>query len=326
MRRIVRNDLVESGAVTGVPAAKRVGDNEAAAWTTQNLGAGLIRAQRLDDALDVCREAVRLRRESGNRKGYGTALFNLAGVYLLREQYRECVATLELALPVQQEFENTLGLGAALDGLGTAHFHLGEHATAESYYERALAVFGKNGDIYNEAACWINIGRLRRAQRQWMTAAEVLRDAVDRNIRVGHRYGEAEAREHLGLVNADLGNHTEAVAELTAAMAIFRELDEDAAARVAAHLAELRARHPSDATGRPERRDRCAPGPSTPANGSSAVRGSWPRRAGVSTRASRRRARVRRASGRTGCRGAVRGSCTGCRRVPVSRTGRVRTP
>jgi tetratricopeptide (TPR) repeat protein len=109
-----------------------------------DLGLALLRAGRDGEALEYLRRAVPLWKQQGDEANLAATLDNI-GQLMLRRDVREAAQYFEEALEIRQR---VLGLdhprtGVTLHNLGAVALQLGDAATAERYFEAALAAKGE---------------------------------------------------------------------------------------------------------------------------------------------------------------------------------------
>lgn len=122
-----------------------------------------------------------------------------AGLVALEAALRSCVRT-------EPRCEAT-----ALDNLGWAKDRLGDKKTALSYYERALPLQQKGGDVAGEAGTLNNIGGVYVALGDKKTALSYYERALPLMRKVGDVSGEGTTRDNLALVLRDLGRTADAI-------------------------------------------------------------------------------------------------------------------
>lgn len=133
------------------------------------------------EALDSFTEALRLRRQLGDRKGMAATLTELGWSHSLRGETGEAIASYQEALSLgRQAGDEATPLSAAtLDRLGSAYRSLDRWEDALSAYQRSLAISRRLGQRRDEANTRVNLAELLVDQGRTTEARQALREAVD---------------------------------------------------------------------------------------------------------------------------------------------------
>jgi tetratricopeptide (TPR) repeat protein len=138
---------------------------------------------RLDKAAELQAEALHLARAVGARYPEVEALIGLALSLRHSRRQDDSLGHAELALAMASEAEYRVLEGGALVALAEIHLDRGDHAEANRYATRALAVHRSTGYRLGEARALSSLGRAaRKAQRQtaalayWQAALHLFAD------------------------------------------------------------------------------------------------------------------------------------------------------
>jgi tetratricopeptide (TPR) repeat protein len=219
----------------GLAGARRIGAAAGEAWMLNSLGIAHKQLGRLDRATEFYRQALHLRRETGDRHGEAITSNNLGTAANQAGRQREAIAHYEYALTVFRETADRWGEGLALSNLGECHRIRGAFATAEDCYEKALAIRRDLGDRRGEGIVMHNIAEAHRAQGHLVEAVASYRQALLVRHAVGDRWGVARTLANLGRALTDAGEEAAAEQSWQQALGIFRELG-DAEATVVEQL------------------------------------------------------------------------------------------
>jgi tetratricopeptide (TPR) repeat protein len=149
-----------------------------------------------------------------------------AGVYVLslRQDTRERIRWLEIALAASRRLQDRQGEGNALNNVGNAYADLGETNRAIQFYEQALLIVREIGDPRREGAvlsnlglAYANVGQVRRAIQFYEQGLPILRD-------IGDRRDEGAVLGNLGNAYVDLGETRHATQFYEQALFIDREI------------------------------------------------------------------------------------------------------
>lgn len=139
----------------------------------------------LEGAIDYYQESANIWRELNDANEEGYALANIGDLYRSLRRFVESETNLEAALARLREANDVSGQAYVLNSWGATYRELGSD-------------LNKGVEKYNEAVV------LRRS--------------------IGDRWGEAQLRNNLGLLNSRLGNNSEAVVQLELARGLWRDL------------------------------------------------------------------------------------------------------
>ncbi len=102
-------------------------------------------------AIDYYEQHLEIARETGDRRGEGTALGNLGFAYKILGETRRAIEYYEQALEIKRETGDRHGEGTTLGNLGNAYAALGVTQVAIEYYEQHLEIARETGDRRGEA-------------------------------------------------------------------------------------------------------------------------------------------------------------------------------
>lgn len=114
--------------------------------------------QKIEKAIDVCDQALKVFTELKNPFGQITVLNTKAGMLKLKGESRQAIPILEELLKIAKEIDHKPSIGRAFNGIGTLYDDINERAKALSYYKEALAIRIMLKDKNGEAITLSNIG------------------------------------------------------------------------------------------------------------------------------------------------------------------------
>jgi tetratricopeptide (TPR) repeat protein len=183
------------------------------------------------EAERLLEQTMQTQRELGDRRGEGTALGALAGVYHWTGRADQAIETYVQALAIHRETGNQRFEGIVLGNLALAYQESGRNDLAEQTYEMALALHRGTGNRAFEGVAVGNLALVHQARGETGKALRFLTHALAIAREVGDRRYEGivlgnlaglksdEESEALYLqalaIHADVGNPIHEGAHLT---------------------------------------------------------------------------------------------------------------
>jgi tetratricopeptide (TPR) repeat protein len=94
---------------------------------------------------------------SGNQHQAWTAAQHLGAAELNNRQWQRAEESLQLAIALAREIQDTQKLGMSLTGLGACYTRMKDWARAIAYTKEAIVEFQRVGDPVSQATCWFNL-------------------------------------------------------------------------------------------------------------------------------------------------------------------------
>ncbi|MCU0493136.1 MAG: tetratricopeptide repeat protein [Chloroflexaceae bacterium] len=138
----------------------------------------------LPKALQSAAEAVALQEELNDPVGMGDALQNLATAEMALDRLSEAQTHLEQALTLWSVHGTPTQLSRAYNDLGSLHYAQGRAAEACHWYDEALALARQSGDRLSIAIALANLGAVRTLDRDQRGLAE-----VQEGLKLLHEFG-----------------------------------------------------------------------------------------------------------------------------------------
>lgn len=250
LMRQARLDEAAELAKSGRDLARQAGDRGEEAYFLNLLGMITLDQERPEAAGDYFARSLACAREAGDRRRQAQILNNLGNLHDRQGDYAAAQSYYQQALVIAREIGERAGEGLVLGNLGYTAALTGDHDTARSYYAQALRINRETGDRLGETYNLINLS----ASHLWATAGaggegageagRCATDALEMARETGDRSAEAWALTYLGHCCLEGDDHDGAAEAYAAALAIRRDLQQEAlaaepAAGVAAvHLAQ----------------------------------------------------------------------------------------
>jgi len=150
--------------------------------------------------------------------GRADVLANLGSIHWWLGNHRTAQECFEQSLAGHREAGESAGEARALGRLGLVCERLGDYPAAVARMREALAICQRTGNRYGEGTHLINLGTLHRRLGQYAEAAEHQRAAAAVFTGLGELRLEGYALGNLGATESLLGRHTEALAHLDRAL------------------------------------------------------------------------------------------------------------
>lgn len=149
-----------------------------------------------------------------------------AGAHILdlRQDSRERIRWLEIALAAAQRLKDRQFEGATLGNLGLAYKNLRETRRAIQFEEQALLIVREIGDRRGEGSVLGNLGLAYENLGETRRAIQFLEQRLTIAREIGDRRGEGNALGNLGLAYKNLGETHRAIQFSEQALLIDREL------------------------------------------------------------------------------------------------------
>ncbi|MBY0430922.1 MAG: tetratricopeptide repeat protein, partial [Rhodospirillales bacterium] len=199
-------------------------------------------------AIEYCKQALALARESNARREEGQSLSILGKVCAIQGRTRRAISYFRQHLEITRETGDRRGEGKALGDLGNANATLGEAREALTQYQQSLAIACEIDDLCGEGeahrnlgSAYVELGEIENAIESYEASLAVAREMEDLRREALSLYGLAKALKYGHNESLD---HKMALSHLQEAIAIF-EMIEDSAAQSCRLLYEEWRREPT---------------------------------------------------------------------------------
>jgi tetratricopeptide (TPR) repeat protein len=217
-------------------SARRAGNRQGEAWILNSLGYALgITGD--SSGIGCLEQALKIRRETGDRMGEAQAANNLADAYQRLGRTEEALGVLHRALDLNRKVGYRFGEGIALVNLGDVLLDLNRPDEAIEYLQQALRTFTEINHADGTGYAFYWLGRCHAAVGRDAEALECLGQALASHQSAGNRHRQAVTLRFLGRTQAGHGLTAEAHASWARSAAIFDDLgDRTQAAEVRAEM------------------------------------------------------------------------------------------
>jgi tetratricopeptide (TPR) repeat protein len=171
------------------------------------------------------RQALKLRREIGDKSGIGSTLTNLAA--LLNETLghpNDALPLLQEALQIRRDTGNASGEALVLNNIGVIYMATGKYSDAQTNFERALQLRERANvpremadTLHNLAETLLKMGRYDQSLTRYVSALDLRRKSGDKR-------GAAIESYSIGTIFDYQGRYGAALKSKGEALATFRDL------------------------------------------------------------------------------------------------------
>jgi CHAT domain-containing protein len=134
---------------------------------------------------------------------------------------RAALPEFEKALALFQKEGDKKGEAITLGLIGNCYKRFGEFSQAQDYLQRALSMKRASGDRAEEGKTLSHLGLLFRDMSQYPQAIEYFNKAIALGSQLNDRVLEASSRNNLGLVYDDLGDYRRSIEEYNHALDLY---------------------------------------------------------------------------------------------------------
>ncbi|MDQ1253582.1 MAG: hypothetical protein QG646_2754 [Euryarchaeota archaeon] len=206
--------------------SREIGDRRGEGNALGNLGLAYSDLGELNKAIEYYKQALKIFRETRDRRGEGVCLGNLGNAYSDLGELNKAIEYYEQALKIAREIGDRHGEGTNLGNLGNAYNILGEPIKAIEYYGQILIVHREIGDRRGESADFGNLGLAYSKIGETRKAIEHHEKALKIAREIGDRYGEGNHFGNLGLTYSQLGETRKATEFLKQSLEIGKAIED----------------------------------------------------------------------------------------------------
>jgi tetratricopeptide (TPR) repeat protein len=196
-----------------------------------DLGHALRRQRKLNEALEVDRQAVEAARRDEDDRQLATALLGLARTYEARGDLPSALAAYEerLRLVRASASPDHLAEGVTLHDLGDVRLALGEIDEAIGLYKRAVAHKRQTGRALDLAATMLALAQAHQRRGEDDDALQILRERLVmlESLPTRNRVAEADTLVYMAAIEQERSHYEEALEVLHGALELVRDLNDD---------------------------------------------------------------------------------------------------
>lgn len=158
------------------------------------------------------------------KRGEGATLNNIGAIYDDLGQYQTALEYFEQALAIRQKLGDLYGEGDTLNNIGETYRNQGQYQLALDYYQQALAIALQLGDGSSEGTLLNNIGAVYDNQSRYETALDHYEQALAIARQVGNLAGKGRTLNNQGGVYVHLGQYERALDYFGQALSLQRQI------------------------------------------------------------------------------------------------------
>jgi tetratricopeptide (TPR) repeat protein/transcriptional regulator with XRE-family HTH domain len=213
-----------SSVETGLVSARELGDQAAQAWLLNHLAIARQRSGDTEEAFAAFREALEIRRLTGDRHGAAVVLANLGRTLSEACRLAEALQCLQEALQVFTQAENLAEQGRCMYLLSATYRRLGRIENAIASADQAVRTFRQIGDEVEESTALVQLALAAVRVGDPASAVAHAARAAELAQSRGDQVDQAEALAALGRAFLASGQSEQARKALRTARRIFTDI------------------------------------------------------------------------------------------------------
>jgi CHAT domain-containing protein/Tfp pilus assembly protein PilF len=182
------------------------------------------RNDKLSDALESFKKALKIYQQLGDLNSEGLTLNYLGLVYVSLSQYTQGVDFYQQALAKFRDLKNQWNEGVVLNNIARVYHNLGQYAQALNFYEQTLIIRKQVNDKEGEASTLGNLAQTYLALGEYSEALNLLNQALLLTRKLSDPIVKGRVLNLLGLYYRNLGEYPEALKYYQEALKITQQL------------------------------------------------------------------------------------------------------
>lgn len=172
------------------------------AFGYNNIGEIYMAMSRLNEALDMFRNAHEIFKQGAHRRGTAFTLNNIAGIYTIRGEFQEAEEIFTQAYLLNKEIGDRSGIAHSISALGNIASFKGDFNAAHDYYTQALDIRRQSGELRGVADSLTDLGNIAFALKNMESMIDYYNQALEIRREIGDREGLAKSLAWLGIGEA----------------------------------------------------------------------------------------------------------------------------
>lgn len=160
-----------------------------------------------EKGVGYAREALKEAQAAGDKKGIGTALFNLGLCNDYMSQYDTALAYHLQGLKIREELGDVKAIAESYNNLGIINYFKGNYDDAILYYKKTIELSAKTNDKKNAAKALNNLGSIYEKKGDFNSATEAYLRALEYNNDTGDKLQAGLTTLNLGLIEYQRENY-----------------------------------------------------------------------------------------------------------------------
>jgi tetratricopeptide (TPR) repeat protein len=223
-RKMFRMEQAVAVLTESIRIHERIDDRRLAARALAQLGMVYYNLGRNDEAIERLQEGQVRLRQAGDLAEEAIALNNLGAVLQRVGRIDETVTCCQRSLAVWRQLGDRRREAVVLSNLGDALVRGGKPEPAIARYQQALRVAREFRDQHGEAYTLVGLGEAHLRAGRSDTARDLLEQGLAVDRAIGHRWGEGRALHLLGMLWDELGDGRLARRHWRRALRCFEEI------------------------------------------------------------------------------------------------------
>ena len=182
------------------------------------IGEAAVKAQRMEEAVEVFARAVEMADEIGDAAAQSRAFAKLGNVYELLGRHEDAIKILNKRLALAETNDDHAGQAASYQALGQLCAVLGRSMEACSMFEKSNAISQKTSDVTGQSVSQNGLGSALSSLGRHEEALEKFAQALALAHRAGDVVSIGAAQQGVGRSCTELGRYEEAVEVLKKAL------------------------------------------------------------------------------------------------------------
>jgi tetratricopeptide (TPR) repeat protein len=187
---------------------------------------GFIQAEmgEVDQALDLFKRSLKIRKEIGDEDGMSTNYNNIGGAYEGVGEIEKALKYYHKSLAIRKKLGNKVGVATMYNNIGAVLYQQGEIEASLEYHHKSLMLRDKIGDKVGMATSYNNMAHILSTQGENKQSLEYHKKSLQINEEIGDREGMAYSYNNIGLVYDNLGQKEKSITYLLKSLEIQEEL------------------------------------------------------------------------------------------------------
>ena len=190
---------------------KEIGDKSGIATSYNNIGSVKSELGKKDEALELYEKCLTIQKKIGYKFGIANSYNNIGSVKSDLGKKDEALELYEKCLIIQKKIGDKFGIANSYNSIGSAKFDLGKKDEALILYKKSLIIQEEIGNKSGIAYCYVHIGSVKRDLGKKDEALVFFEKSLIIQKKIGDKSGIALCNIQIGNVKSDLGKKDEAL-------------------------------------------------------------------------------------------------------------------
>jgi CHAT domain-containing protein/Tfp pilus assembly protein PilF len=208
--------------------ARESKNRRAEAIMLKNMAETLQKLHKYDEALTQFEAGAEALREIGERGREADVFRSMGIIYGSTGRYAEALSRFEASLKITREIGDKAGEAETLGNFGIVYESTGRYTEALTHYEASLKLLRETGDRVGEATILGNIGKVYGSTGKYAEAMSRLQESLRIAQEINNKRVEGSARNGIGIVYRRTARYAEALTQHEASLKIARETGDKA--------------------------------------------------------------------------------------------------